>query len=74
MNTERIYEIENRLLTSLPIWEMPEGERKNQAFWVQGIVDMTEAIVEELKAEEELAVPETMFVPCANEGLEERKR
>lgn len=76
INTERIYEIENEMLASCPIWEMLEDERKNHAFWLQGVLDMTEAIIEELKAEEELAAPETVFVPCfvpsANEdGLEE---
>ena len=71
INAERIYEIENRLMASCPVWELRDDERKYHAFWIQGILEMTEAIVEEIKAEEELAVPETEFVPCANGGPEE---
>ena len=70
INTERIYEIENRLMASCPVWELRDDERKYHAFWVQGILEMTEAIVEELKVEEELAAPETEFVECSGKTLE----
>lgn len=70
INTERIYEIENRLLQSCPIWEMGESEREAQAFWMYGVLDMTQALIEEFKAEEELAAPATMFVECSDKTLE----
>ena len=52
MNTERIYEIENRLLQSCPIWEMDESEREAQAYWMYGVLDMTQALVDELRCSE----------------------
>ena len=71
INTERIYEIENRLLQSCPIWEMDESEREAQAYWMYGVLDMTQALVEELKVEEELAVPATIkYVECSDKTLE----
>ena len=71
INTERIYEIENRLMASCPVWELRDDERKYHAFWIQGILEMTEAIIEELKAEEELAVPAAIkYVECSDKTLE----
>ena len=71
INTERIYEIENRLMASCPVWELRDDERKNHAFWLQGVLDMTQALIEELKAEEELAVPATTkYVECSDKTLE----
>ena len=71
IDAKRIYEIENRLLQSCPIWEMDESEREAQAYWMYGGLDMTEAIVEELKVEEELAVPATIkYVECSDKTLE----
>jgi len=71
INTERIYEIENRLMASCPVWELRDDERKYHAFWIQGILEMTEAIIEELKVEEELAVPATIkYVERSDKTLE----